>query len=56
LWQTLQDVQIRLRNRLGTLVLIDFREADNTVRLYDPASGKFGPAKAVGSNAVLSDR
>ena len=31
-------------------------EADNTVSLYNPASGKFGPAKAMGSNAVLSDQ
>lgn len=55
-WHSLQDVQLRLRDAAGTLALINFHEADNTVSLFDPKSGKFGPAKLIGSNAVLANR
>jgi hypothetical protein len=55
-WHTLQDVQTRLRNFYGTLAVVRFHEADNTVSLFNPDTGQFGPAKAMGSDAVLANR
>jgi len=55
-WHTLRDVQIRLRNFFGTLALIKFHEADNTVSLFNADTGQFGPAKPMGSDAVLGNR
>lgn len=55
-WHTLQDVQLRFRNFFGTMAIVSFHEADRTLSLFNPPSGKFGPAMAVGSNAVLSNQ
>jgi hypothetical protein len=55
-WHTLQDVELRLRNFFGTLALIKFHEADNTVSLFNPDTGQYGPAKPMGSEAVLANR
>ena len=52
-WHTLNNVDLQLRDRLGTVALIRFHEADNTVSLFDPVSGSFGPAKAIGSPGFL---
>lgn len=55
-WHSLQDIEVRLGNILGTIALIKFNEADNTVSLFHFNSGKYGPAKALGSAAVLSNQ
>lgn len=54
-WHTLQYVDLRLRDRFGTVALIRFYEADNTVSLFDPLTGTFGPAKALGSPGFLEN-
>jgi hypothetical protein len=55
-WHTLQSVDLSLRNLDGTLALIRFYEANNSLSLFDAATGKFGPAVKLGSNAVLANR
>ncbi|MFL5241582.1 MAG: carbohydrate-binding domain-containing protein [Gemmataceae bacterium] len=55
-WHTLKDVQIRLLDDQGIALWIKFDEAANTVSLFNPASGKFGPAQKVGSSGVLSNQ
>ncbi|HKB01356.1 MAG TPA: carbohydrate-binding protein, partial [Gemmataceae bacterium] len=54
-WRTLRDVQLRLRDETGTALWVKFNEAANTLSLYNPATGTFGPAKTLGSSAVLSN-
>lgn len=54
-WHTLNTVDLRLRDRFGTVALIRFHEADNTVSLFDPVTGTFGPARAVGSPGFLEN-
>ena len=49
-------MELRLRAGSATLALIKFNEADNTVSLFNPVSGKYGPAKEIGSSAVLSNQ
>ena len=45
-----------MRDAFGTLALVKFNEADNTLSLFNPDSGEFGPAKVIGSHAVLANR
>ena len=53
-WTVLKQVDLRLRDDLGRLIWIRFDEANRTFSLYNESNGKFGPAKKVGSNSVLS--
>ncbi len=53
-WTVLKQVDLRLRDDFGALIWIRFDEANRTFSLYNSASGKFGPAKKVGSNGVLN--
>jgi hypothetical protein len=56
-WRVLKDVELRLHDDNGrTILRIRFNEASNTFQLYDPKKKKFGKAKAVGSNGVLSNK
>ena len=55
-WHRLHNMQLRIRDAFDTLALVLFNEADRTLSLFDPDTGKFGPAKAVGSNGVLANR
>lgn len=55
-WHLLKDLELRLSDLAGTLALIKFNEADNTLSLFNTDSGKYGPAKVIGSHAVLSNR
>jgi len=55
-WRQLTDIQLILRGEGDLLILIDWNEAANTLRLFDPFTGKFGEAKALGSENVLSNR
>ncbi len=52
-WRVLNQVDLRLRTESGDLIWLRFDEATNTIARYNSATGKFGPAKAVGSNKVL---
>lgn len=54
-WHTLNTVDLRIRDRFGTVALIRFHEANNTVSLFDPVTGTFGPAKAIGSPGFLEN-
>jgi Bacterial pre-peptidase C-terminal domain len=55
-WHTLNDVDLRIRDAFGTVAaLIRFHEANNTVSLYDPVTGTFGPALAIGSSGFLEN-
>lgn len=54
-WHTLNSVDLQLRDRFGTVALIRFHEADNTVSLFDPVTGTFGPAQAIGSAGFLEN-
>lgn len=53
-WTVLNQVDLRLRDDQGRLIWIRFDEATRTVSLYNSSTGKFGPAKKLGSNTVLS--
>ena len=53
-WRVLKQVQLRLRDEHGTTLWLVFDEAADTLRLYDPATNRFGTPKAPGSNGVLS--
>lgn len=55
-WHGLHDVQLRIRDAFGTLALVKFNEAENSLSLFDPDTGEFGPAKVVGSAGVLANR
>lgn len=54
-WRLLKEVDIRLRDEQGTALWVKFNESTNSLSLHNPASGKFGPAKTLGSAAVLSN-
>jgi hypothetical protein len=54
-WHTLNNVDLRLRDRFGTVALIRFDEADKTFSLFDPVTGTFGAAQAVGSPGFLEN-
>jgi hypothetical protein len=53
-WRVLRQVDLRLRDDSGRLIWLRFDEVANTVRMFNSSSGKFGPAKTIGSNNVLS--
>lgn len=57
-WRTLKTIDLKVRHPSGKqgVLWVRFDEATNTVRLFDPDEGKFGPARALGSNGVLSTR
>ncbi len=55
-WRGLHDVQLRIRDDFGTLALVQFNQADNTLSLFNPDTGEFGPAKVIGSDGVLANR
>lgn len=55
-WHGLHDIELRIRDAFGTLALVQFNEASNTLSLFNPDTGEFGPAKVIGSHAVLANR
>jgi hypothetical protein len=55
-WHGLHDVELRVRDAFGTLALAKFNEADNTLSLFNPDRGEFGPAMAIGGDGTLANR
>jgi hypothetical protein len=55
-WHQLDDIQLRLLSADGTRIKVRWNEAANTLSLYDNLTHKFGPAKKIGSNAILSNK
>ncbi len=53
-WRVLNQMDLRLRDDQGRMIWFRWDEASNTIRRYNQATGKFGPAKAIGSYAVLA--
>jgi uncharacterized repeat protein (TIGR01451 family) len=54
-WRELSTVDLRIRDEEGTLLWVRFDEAANTLSLFNPHSGKFGPGFAPGSANELSN-
>lgn len=52
-WHDLTTIDIRLRDEAGRAIWLRFDEASNTLRLYNSHSGKFGPARKIGSRGFL---
>jgi hypothetical protein len=56
-WRELKDLQLRIRDADGTVLAVRLVEGTPLLlALYDDETGRFGPAKAPGSAAVLSSR
>ena len=55
-WHGLRDVELRVRDAFGTLAPVKFNEANNTLSLFNPDRGEFGPAKLIGSDAALANQ
>ncbi len=54
-WHDLTAIDLRLRDDQGTVMWLRFDEATQTISLYNAHSGKFGPAKKIGSDGTLSN-
>lgn len=54
-WHDLTAIDLRLRDDQGIVMWLRFDEASQTISLYNAHSGKFGPAKKIGSNGTLSN-
>ncbi|CAN5453925.1 hypothetical protein BH09PLA1_BH09PLA1_19210 [soil metagenome] len=54
-WRQLSNIQLRLRGKRGSEILINWNEADNTFALFDPMTGRFGEPMKIGTDAVLSN-
>lgn len=55
-WRTLKDVDIRLVDDRGIALWVKFDESANTLSLFNPATGRFGPARTVGSRGFLTNK
>jgi hypothetical protein len=53
-WRQLKTVDVRLRDAEGIALWVRFDEASDTVSLFNPSSGTFGPAKKLGAGGVLT--
>src|SRR5207244_13043807 len=49
-WHQLHDIELRLRGDDGSLALIDWKEANATFALFNPATGQFGADVLGGSD------
>ena len=55
-WHLLDTIELRLLSADGRRIKIRWNEAANTLALYDNITHKFGPAKKIGSSAILKDK
>jgi hypothetical protein len=47
-WHDLKSIELRIRDDVETILRLKFDEASNTFRLFNDATGKFGPAFPAG--------
>jgi hypothetical protein len=47
-WHDLKSIELRIRDDVETILRLKFDEASNTFRLFNEATGKFGPAFPAG--------
>jgi hypothetical protein len=54
-WHSLDQIDIRISDSHGIVVIVRFDIDDQTVSLYNARSKKFGPAKKIGGHGVLAN-
>jgi thiol-disulfide isomerase/thioredoxin len=53
-WRELKTLDIRLVDDDGIAIWLRFDQATDSISLFNPSSGKFGPAKPIAVNGTLS--